>query len=58
MITAQTAYTRQEPLDIDTFLNEEYKDYKIKPQYTSTYRKYTKYLPAIETLGEGIFIYY
>ncbi len=56
MTTVQTGYTRQEPLDIDTFLNEDYQDYKIKPQYTSSYGKNTKFLPAIESLGEGIFI--
>lgn len=56
MTTVQTGYTRQEPLDIDTFLNEGYQDYKIKPQYTSCYGKGTKFLPAIESLGEGIFI--
>lgn len=54
--TVQTGYTRQEPLDIDTFLNEGYQDNKIKPQYTSSYGKNTKFLPAIESLGEGIFI--
>jgi len=56
MITVQTGYTRQEPLDIDTFLNEGYQENKIKPQYTSTYGKNTQFLPAIENLGEGIFI--
>jgi hypothetical protein len=56
MTTVQTGYTRQEPLDIDTFLNEGYQENKIKPQYTSTYGKNTQFLPAIENLGEGIFI--
>jgi hypothetical protein len=56
MTSVQTGYTRQEPLDIDTFLNEDYQENKIKPQYTSNYGKNTQFLPAIESLGEGIFI--
>lgn len=56
MTTVQTGYTRQEPLDIDTFLNEGYQENKVKPQYTSSYGKNTQFLPAIESLGEGIFI--
>jgi len=56
MTTVQTGYTRQEPLDIDTFLNEGYQDNKIKPQYTSNKGNKTEYLPAIESFGEGIFI--
>lgn len=56
MTTVQTGYTRQEPLDIDTFLNEGYQDNKIKPQYTSNYGNKTECLPAIESFGEGIFI--
>ena len=56
MTTVQTGYTRQEPLDIDTFLNDSYQDYKIKPRYTSNLGNKTVCLPAIENLGEGIFI--
>lgn len=57
MTTVQTGYTRQEPLDKDIFLKgEEEQENKIKAKYTSAYAKNTKYLPAIESFGEGIFL--
>lgn len=54
--TVQTAYTRQEPLDKDQFLSGETTGVKVEPKYTSIWGKKTKYLPAVETFGEGIFL--
>ncbi|ORU94043.1 MAG: hypothetical protein A6F72_08220 [Cycloclasticus sp. symbiont of Poecilosclerida sp. N] len=54
MTTVQTGYTRQEPLDIDLFLDG--KTDRIKPQYTSSQAQNTEYLLGIENFGEGIFI--
>lgn len=54
MITVQTAYTRQEPLDKDLFLKGDIR--QIKPKYTSKWGNQTEYLPAIESYGEGIFV--
>ncbi len=54
--TVQIAYTRQEPLDKDIFLNEDLSNCKIKPRYTSSSGKLAEYLPAIDSYGEGIFI--
>ena len=57
--SVQTSYTRQEPISIDTALKEEdiesdKLDY-IRKKYTSNKGLTTKYLPAIESFGEGIF---
>ncbi len=54
MTTVQTGYTRQEPLDIDLFL--EGNADRIKPRYTSSHAKNTEYLLGVENFGEGIFI--
>lgn len=55
--TAQTGYTRQEPLDKDTFLAGDEDDIPlIEARYTSKWAKNTEYLPAIESYGEGIFL--
>jgi len=54
MTTIQTGYTRQEPLDADLFLSDDYGN--IRPQYTSTKGKNAEYLAGIENFGEGIFI--
>ena len=51
--TVQTGYTRQQPMDIDLFL--EGNSDQIKPQYTSTQAKNTEYLLGTENYGEGIF---
>lgn len=56
LTTVQTGYTRQEPFDKDLFLKEGDKESNIKIKYTSTQGKLTKYLPATESYGEGIFI--
>jgi len=53
--TVQIAYTRQEPLENDQFLNGESPS-NIEPKYTSVWENQTEYLPAIESFGEGIFI--
>lgn len=57
--SVQTSYTRQEPISIDTALKEEdIEDDKIdaiRKKYTSNKGLTTKYLPAIESYGEGIF---
>ena len=52
--TVQTGYTRQQPLDIDLFLNNEIDI--IKPKYTSDKADKAEYLLGIENFGEGIFI--
>lgn len=55
--TVQIAYTRQEPLDKDQFLNgETITDAKIEAKYTSSWGRDTEYLPAVESFGEGIFL--
>ena len=57
--SVQTSYTRQEPISIDTALKEEdiesEKVEAIRKKYTSKKGLTTKYLPAIESFGEGIF---
>ncbi|MBL4746314.1 MAG: DUF1998 domain-containing protein [Flavobacteriaceae bacterium] len=57
--SVQTSFTRQEPISSDLFLKDdseitETKE-KIKKKFTSTYGVNTKYLPAVESFGEGIF---
>ncbi|MCK4662279.1 MAG: DUF1998 domain-containing protein [Bacteroidales bacterium] len=57
--SVQTSFTRQEPISSDLFLKDdseitETKD-KIQKKFTSTYGVNTKYLPAVESYGEGIF---
>lgn len=54
--TVQTAYSRQEPIDSDQFLNDEKSENNIEAKYTSKWANQTKYLPAIESFGEGIFV--
>lgn len=53
----QTGYTRQEPLDKDLFLSgENLEDAPVEVKFTSSYANATKYLPAVENFGEGIFL--
>lgn len=57
--SVQTSYTRQEPISTNSFLEDEDTE-KITPEsitkkFTSSYGVNTKYLPAIESFGEGIF---
>jgi len=59
IISVQTSFTRQEPISSSLILKDEdpeklNKESIIK-KFTSTYGKKTKYLPAIESYGEGIF---
>jgi len=57
--SVQTSFTRQEPISSDLFLKDDSEiiDTKdnIQKKFTSTYGGNTKYLPAIESYGEGIF---
>lgn len=57
--SVQTSFTRQEPIPYDSYLEEdddrENNKHIIKKKYTSTAGLQTKYLPAIESYGEGIF---
>jgi len=57
--SVQTSFTRQEPISSDLFLKDdsEITDTKdvIQKKFTSTYGVNTKYLPAVESFGEGIF---
>lgn len=60
--SVQTSYTRQEPISTDLFLkdNDEITTTKekIKKKFTSNYAINSKYLPAIESYGEGIFFHF
>lgn len=54
-ITAQTSFTRQEPIDVDAILQEDGTyEYNVQRQSVSKNNFGTKYLPAIESYGEGI----
>lgn len=60
--SVQTSYTRQEPIDRDYYLrpDSDIQNTKeeIKKKYTSDgpdFGQRTKYLPAVENFGEGIF---
>lgn len=57
--SVQTSYTRQEPITSNEILVDEDPDIltesSIVKKFTSTYGKKTKYLPAIESYGEGVF---
>jgi len=57
--SVQTSYTRQEPIASNAILEDEDPEKitieSIIKKFTSTYGKTTKYLPAIESFGEGVF---
>lgn len=57
--SVQTSYTRQEPIASSAILEdgdpEKMTIDSIVKKFTSTYGKATKYLPAIESFGEGVF---
>lgn len=57
--SVQTSFTRQEPISPNTILEDEDPEKSTKEsivkKFTSTYGKTTKYLPAIESFGEGVF---
>ena len=57
----QPSYTRQEPIDRDTYLGEDTTEGRlgaiIKKKYTHGWRTDSiKYFPAVESFGEGVFI--
>lgn len=57
--SVQTSYTRQEPIASSAILEDEDPEKStiesIVKKFTSSYGKTTKYLPAIESFGEGVF---
>ena len=57
--SVQTSYTRQEPISKNYFLDDEDLEKATKEsitkKFTSTYGKNAKYLPAVESFGEGVF---
>ncbi|WP_410220580.1 DrmB family protein [Pedobacter sp.] len=57
--SVQTSYTRQEPISTNSFLEDEDAEKitteSITKKFTSNYGVNTKYLPAVESFGEGIF---
>ncbi|MFJ1365236.1 DrmB family protein [Capnocytophaga canimorsus] len=59
IISVQPSYTRQEPISLNSILQDEDAEKTTKKsivkKFTSSYGKKTKYLPAIESFGEGIF---
>jgi len=62
LTSVQTGYSRQEPIDKDLFADKTMDDFipvskhAVKAKYTTSKGKNTKYLPGIESFGEGIFI--
>ena len=59
MTSVQTSYTRQEPISIESYLEDNEEETKKKvpiiKKFTSEKGKNTKYLPAVESYGEGVF---
>ena len=59
MTSVQTSYTRQEPISIESYLEDNEEETKKKApiikKFTSEKGKNTKYLPAVESYGEGVF---
>lgn len=57
--SVQTSYTRQEPILTNSFLEDEDAEKittkSITKKFTSNYGVNTKFLPAVESFGEGIF---
>lgn len=57
--SVQTSYTRQEPISSSAILEDEDPEKATKEsivkKFTSSYGKTTKYLPTVESFGEGIF---
>jgi len=62
LTSVQTGYSRQEPIDKDLFANNTMDDFipvskhSVKAKYTTSKGKHTRFLPGIESFGEGIFI--
>ncbi len=57
--SVQTSFTRQEPISSSLILEDEDAEKttkkSIRKKFTSAFGKTTKYLPAIESFGEGVF---
>lgn len=54
-ITVQTSFTRQEPIDVDSILQEDTNyEYTVKRQSVSKNNFNTKLFPGVESFGEGI----
>ena len=57
--SVQTSYTRQEPISIESYLDDNEEETKKKvpiiKKFTSEKGENTKYLPAVESYGEGVF---
>lgn len=54
-ITVQTSFTRNEPIDIDSILQDQNEyEYAVQRQSVSKNNFNTKTLPALESYGEGI----
>jgi hypothetical protein len=62
LTSVQTGYSRQDPIDKDLFANYTMDDFipvskhAVKAKYTTSKGKNTRFLPGIESFGEGIFI--
>ena len=55
--SVQTGFTRQEPMTSDVFMSDSGESFtKIEGKFTSKWKLETKYLPAVESFGEGIFM--
>src|SRR5690606_554167 len=53
--TVQTSFTRNEPIDIDSILQDQNEyEYTVQRQSVSKNNFDTKTLPALESYGEGI----
>jgi hypothetical protein len=53
--SVQTAYTRQKPIDKDSFFDKSLEG-EIQRKYTSSFGVNTYYLPGYESYGEGVLI--
>lgn len=62
LTSVQTGYSRQDPIDKDLFADYTMEDFipvskhAVKAKYTTSKGKNTRFLPGIESFGEGIFI--
>lgn len=55
--TVQTGYSRQEPIPSDVFMSDSGEAFTtIEAKHTSKWKTDTRYLPSVESFGEGIFI--
>jgi hypothetical protein len=57
LTSVQTSYTRQQPIERDTFLAADEADAQaVQRCYTTKFKNTTYLLPAVESYGEGLFI--